>query len=363
MLALMHERIDMARRNERMMTIWTDTLKDERRPIDKVNAGKTRVFAGGPIDYTLVFRKYFLGFAAAVADNRNHNEISVGTNVYSSDWTVIATLMQSKGPHVIAGDFSNFDGTLHVQILHAIVDIINDWYADGEENAGIRRILWREILNSIHVCGDVVYMWTHSQPSGCPLTAIINSIYNAIACRYVWMLLTEGTEYHSMKSFRQHVSMVSYGDDNLLNVSSEALEFYNQITMAEAFATFGMTYTDETKSGEMVKAKTLDVVQYLKRKFVWNENRQLYNAPLAMESILEIPNWIRECPDHREATENNIENACFELSIHGEDVFNHWAPQYDRAAREAGLTPQILTFYEYEISELIKYGSMTAKTD
>lgn len=363
MKKLMDERVSLAINNKRMPTIWTDTLKDERRPIEKVNAGKTRVFAGGPIDFTLVFRQYFLGFAAHVSHNRNLNEISVGTNVYSQDWTVIAEMMKSKGTKVIAGDFSNFDGTLHVEILHRLVEIINDWYNDTEEDKQVRKILWREILNSIHICRDTVYMWTHSQPSGCPLTAVLNSMYNAIACRYVWMLITKGTIHHSMREFRKHVCMVSYGDDNLLNVSDEAIEFFNQLTMAEAFSTFGMTYTDETKSGNMLPFKTLEEVQYLKRKFVYDDARMLYDAPLDLNTVLEIPNWIRKSPNDEEATQSNVEGAAFELSLHGQEIFDEWTMKLEQACRAKNLFPQILTFYEYRMGELEKYGQITAKTE
>lgn len=360
---LMHQRVSDALNNKRTPTIWSDTLKDERRPIEKVNQGKTRVFAGGPIDFSLVFRQYFLGFSAHVSHHRNLNEISVGTNVYSQDWTIIADLMSQKGKNVIAGDFSNFDGTLHVEILHRLVDIINGWYNDGEDNEQVRKILWREILNSIHVCRDTIYMWTHSQPSGCPLTAVLNSMYNSIACRYVWMIVTKGTSFHTMKSFREHVTMVSYGDDNLLNVSDTAIEFYNQISMATAFSTFGMTYTDEVKSGQMVPCRTLPEVQYLKRRFVWNDERCLYDAPLALDTVLEIPNWIRQCVDYDEATTSNIEGAVFELSVHGKEVFDEWVPKLVAAAKAKGLSPQILTFYEYRVTELEKYGQITAKTE
>jgi hypothetical protein len=68
------ERIDFAKQGNRYPTIFTDTLKDERRPIAKVNEGKTRVFAAGPMDFTLVFRMYFLGFIAHCMENRITNE-------------------------------------------------------------------------------------------------------------------------------------------------------------------------------------------------------------------------------------------------------------------------------------------------
>jgi len=363
MIQNMRDREEMALRNERYPTIWTDTLKDERRPIEKVDQGKTRVFSAGPADFTLIFRKYFLGFAAHCAHNRNINEISVGTNVYSMDWTVIADLLSQKGKKVIAGDFSNFDGTLNSEILHEILEIVNAWYDDGEANAQIRRILWREICNSVHVCGGSIYMWTHSQPSGCPITAILNSIYNSIAVRYVYMLNTAGTRYNSMKYFRKHVSMVAYGDDNVLNISDEISSVFNQITMAEAFATFGMTYTDEAKTGKMLPYRTLSEVGYLKRQFKWDPFEQRYLAPIDINTCTEMVNWIRQCVDHGDATVANIENAAMELALHDHEIFQYWTEKMRQAANEVGLAPQILTFSEYRTTELTNYGMIVAKAE
>lgn len=361
---LIEKRIEAAKQNVRFPTIWTDTLKDERRPIAKVMQGKTRVFSAGPMDFCLAFRKYFLGFAGHCAANRNFNEISVGTNVYSQDWDVIARILSRHGKNVIAGDFSNFDGTLNAEILWSICDIINDWYNDGEENARVRRVLWSEIVNSVHVCGETIYHWTHSQPSGNPLTAVLNSVYNSIACRYVWMLLTEKRpKDHSMRIFRENVSMVAYGDDNVLNISDYAIGFFNQILMSEAFATFGMTYTDESKSGQMVAARTLEEVGYLKRGFVYNQQLLKWEAPLALESVLEIPNWTRTTMDTREATTLNIEVACTELSLHSQDIFEFWSARFRKAALACGLRPTILSYFEYKVSEMERYGAITGKTD
>lgn len=78
------------------------------------------------------------------------------------------------------------------------------------------------MYNSKHICGSNVYWWTHSLPSGHPLTSIINSIYNNIAFRVCWILL--GGE---LNSFKDHVSMAVYGDDNVINVSAKASESFN----------------------------------------------------------------------------------------------------------------------------------------
>lgn len=356
---VMNERVRLAKIGVRYPTFWIDTLKDERRPLDKIAAVKTRVFSAGPMDYTLTFRKYFLGFAAHCARNRIDNEISVGTNVYSHDWTRTAKRCTSKGKKVIAGDFSNFDGTLLLPILYKMLDIINAFYNDGEENNMIRHVLWKEIINSVHVCGDSVYLWTHSQPSGCPITAILNSIYNSISMRYCWMVVYEGKpQMQSMKMFNSNVAMVSYGDDNIVNISDAVCEEFNQITIAQAYATIDMIYTDELKSGDMVKYRDLSSIAYLKRKFVWDKNEMQFLAPLALETVLEMTNWIRGELDQESSTSENLETSAFELSLHGREIFDEWIGKYKIACRGFSECPKFLTFDEYRLSEAVKYGRL-----
>jgi len=351
--------VENARNNVRTPTIWTDTLKDERRSWEKVLAAKTRVFSAGPMVFTLVFRKYFLGFAAHCAKNRIDNEISIGTNYYSLDWTRTAKRIRSKGDKVIAGDFSNFDGTLVLELLAEVVEIVNKFYDDGEENAQIRRVLWKEIVNSVHVWGDNVYLWTHSQPSGCPITAILNSLYNSISMRYVWLTVMP-EEYCTMKAFNEHVAMVSYGDDNCVNISDAVIDRFNQLTIAEGYKEMGMTYTDEAKSGDMIPYRSLGEISYLKRGFRWDEDEHQYIAPLDLSVILEMTNWVRGDFDHEERTIENMETSAFELSLHGREVFEQWIGKYKQAARGFQKRPLFLTYDEYRFVEAKKYGRLAA---
>nr|APG78061.1 hypothetical protein 1 [Beihai picorna-like virus 70] len=351
--------VENAKNNVRTPTIWTDTLKDERRPLEKVRVAKTRVFAAGPMVYTLVFRKYFLGFAAHCAKNRIDNEISIGTNVYSLDWTRTAERLRSKGDKVIAGDFSNFDGTLVLELLAEIVEIVNKFYNDGEENAQIRRVLWKEIVNSVHVCEDNVYLWTHSQPSGCPITAILNSLYNSISMRYVWLTVMPA-EYRTMKAFNEHVAMVSYGDDNCVNIADSVIDLFNQLTIAAGYKEMGMTYTDETKSGNMIPYRSISEIGYLKRSFKWDEEEHQFIAPLELSVVLEMINWVKGDFDREERTIENMETSAFELSLHGREVFEHWIEKYKQATRSFQIRPLFLTYDEYRFVEAKKYGRLAA---
>nr|QUS52717.1 hypothetical protein 1 [Mute swan feces associated picorna-like virus 16] len=330
----------LAKQGVRAPHLWVDTLKVERRTIEKVLAGKTRVFSVGQMDYGLLSRKYFLGFNGHVMNNRIDNEIAVGVNPYSIEWTQLANHLRKKGDCVIAGDFSNYDGTLNPQIMHACLDLINEWYDDGEENFLIRRTLFEEVVSSIHICGKLVYQWTHSQPSGNPLTTILNSMYNSVSMRVVYAL-----EFGEIKSFRDNVSMISYGDDNVVNIKRQIIDRFNQYSISARYSEIGMTYTDESKGkNELVKSRALSEVEFLKRGFIERNGR--FDAPLSLDTILEMVYWVRGELDHDELCISNCENAYLELSLHSPEVFELWTQRIAKACRKQNLYP---TLHTYEI--------------
>lgn len=324
-----------------------DTLKDEKRDLEKVRVGKTRVFSACPAHFVLAFRQYFLGFSAWCMHNKIDNEIAVGTNQYSLDWNKIALKLKTKGTPVIAGDFSNFDGSLNAQILWAILDIINDWYDDGDEARKIRMGLWAHVVHSTHIFDDNVYMWTHSQPSGNPFTVIINSIYNSTVMRLAWQIIMKPHGLSGMNHFNTYVSMISYGDDNVLNISKKVIDYFNQETIAEALASIAHTYTDETKSGEVVKYRSLNDINFLKRSFVYSEELQRYIAPIEERVIYEMLNWTRNTIDPDEILMMNIGTAAREMALHGRSKFDNFALEIRHVEEYLRVVPRLLTYAEY----------------
>lgn len=267
--------------------------------------------------------------------NRNDNEVSVGTNVYSPDWNDIVRKLASRaatklGIKVVAGDFSNFDGSLSSQILWAILDAINEWYDDGPENAQIRRTLWMHIVHAIHINRDVIYQATHSQPSGCPITAILNSIYNSIIIRIAYMICAQlhfeqtGEDFRSMKWFNLFVAMVSYGDDNLIGISEKIISWFNQNTITTALLVIGHEYTDEAKTGIIVPVRDISEVAYLKRHFKWNPALNRYVAPLDLDTVLEIVQWTKKGLASDAITLANLDVTMRELSLHDRETFDKY---------------------------------------
>jgi len=337
--------LDHCRNGRRGDVVFIATLKDERRPIEKVNAGKTRVFEAAPQHFVIAIRMYFLCFVNAVMESRIENEIAVGTNVYNLDWHRIGTALSKMGSNIIAGDYSNFDGSLNQEILWQVLEIINDWYDDSDENKLIRTVLWEEICNSrVLVDGEIIQQ-THSQPSGNPLTVIINSIYNQIVTRMAYLYCKAHHGLPWVCDFDEHVSAQFFGDDNVLNVSDEVESWFNHYTLTDALSFLGLTYTNETKTEEKTPFRSLDQVAFLKRRFVRDENGY-FRAPLDLDVVKEMANWIRGKAKIASTIEN-VETSLRELALHGKDEYDKTSRLLLNACRSRNLKPNVPTYEEW----------------
>jgi hypothetical protein len=329
--------------------IFTDCLKDERRPIEKVKQVKTRAFSGAPLRYLLLIRKWFGAFMVWYTSNRIVNNSGVGINPNSLDWHLLATklLEKCKGKDGIgAGDYSKYDGSEKGTIHWAILDVINKWYNDGEQNANIRKVLWFEVVNSRHIRNEVVYDWNSSLPSGHPLTTIINNLYNAFAFRYCWIMLNDD-DTSSLFEFDDHVYCCFFGDDNLFSVSPEYQSLFTEKFLEDSMKSLGLTYTAEDKGVISDSLRPLEKVSFLKRSFRYCDIKKRWLAPLQLDVILEIPCWTKNRHDKVEITVANCESAIFSLSLHGDKVFNEYTPKIAEALNKAhGKWPRCTDFLQ-----------------
>nr|WIM49413.1 MAG: non-structural polyprotein [Dicistroviridae TZ-1] len=338
--------------------IFVDTEKDETRTIEKVDQGKTRIFSAAPMDFVILFRKYFLGFLSYAMRKRVYNEIAVGICAQSNDWDKMARYLKQKGDNIIAGDFSNYDGTLHPDILLAALDIINEFYDDDFKLQ--RQILFENVIHSYHIAEDRIYGWTHSQPSGNPGTAVLNSMYNSLVCRMVYYALEEaqGIRNTLHDSFNAKVNMVSYGDDNLLSVDS-SVPWFNMAAMCDEMKKLGMTYTAETKDGSIYKYKPLVECAFLQRSFRLDDNGMWY-GPLGRRSINERLNWMQKTQDAEGVLRQNIDGAIAEWALHDKATFEMWSKKISVVALNyCNYAPPI--FPQEWYLQAISFGDFTSQ--
>lgn len=315
------ELIDAAKKGERKSNIFMDCLKDELRPNEKADSGKTRLISAAPMSYTIAVRMYFLTFCQWIMKNRINNGMAVGVNPYSEEWHKLAQQLQQVGNMMIAGDYRGYDSTEAMQIGREILKFINRWYNDGPVNALIREILFLDVFSSIHIAGSIVYQWVKALPSGHPLTTIINSLYGKILLRMAFVNCA-GRSFGALALYERNVREMIYGDDNIVSMSPLVQPYFNMETISEAIKEFGMEYTDETKSGLMHSFRPLEELGFLKRSFVFDERAGRYIAPLDWETVRQMTYYTRKNADYNGTVIQGFQSFFRELSLHTEDRYD-----------------------------------------
>lgn len=307
---------------KRPVFIYSDALKLETRSLEKVISGSTRMFSGSPFSLLLMFRRYFGVFMDEFFDKNLKVGSAIGINPYSTDWDDLARkLLQfnnSSGEATIgAGDYSKFDCSEMPDVLNAILDIINAWYGTGGRDSLIRQYLWREITHSRHIFEGEYYEWCTGIPSGCAITAPLNTIYSQLNFRMCWWYA--GLD---VKLFNDMTYVVGLGDDQAYSVAAKYRDVFNELTMPRLMSYVGMTYTTEDKGTASMPFRKITEIDFLKRAFrqIRYKGVVRWIAPIKMDSMINMLYWSKK-QRRDEITLNNIFIFYRELALHGKEVF------------------------------------------
>ncbi len=270
---------------ERFMPNFCGNLKDQAVSFAKAKAGKTRVFLSGPGDWSFVVRKYLLSVVRIIQNNKYVFETAVGTNACSSEWRDMHQYLTKFGKdRMIAGDYAAFDKTMPSAIILAAFDILRAMC----ERAGyspddlrvVQGIAEDTAFPLLDFNGDLIECYG-SNPSGHPLTVIINSLANSLYMRYCYAQLSPDK---SAVSFKKHVRLMTYGDDNVMGVSP-SINFFTHTTIQQTLAEAGIKYTMADKETASIPFIHMNDVSFLKRAWVFDEDVGSYLAPLEENSI------------------------------------------------------------------------------
>lgn len=356
---------------ERPLFVFMSFLKDERRPIAKVLAGKTRLISGGNLVYSILLRKYTMGFQDWIVRNKIKNGICIGINPYSSDWGDLAfehdyiAGVGVEDNRMIAGDFSGFDKTLHYLWINGFKRLADYFYNDyGSKNWKIRRALIDELAWSRHVVDGWLVEWVGSNPSGNSLTAPMNSAVNimmikyAVVCAFLRHHKRPITKYNFVLALdyifgdKPKIKITVYGDDNMISVVAaykKEFSWFNPANLSHSFfENLGVKYTDESKS-EMTSVALRPISQctFLKRGFkitgclAGHDNQ--YMSPLEIDTIRDSIRWMKKKGDTPISDwANNVQLMLEELSAHDRSTFMSVGTEIIRACNQLRERPSNL---------------------
>jgi hypothetical protein len=275
----------------RACPLFVAHLKDQAIPFSKIEIGKTRVMNGGPMDWCIVVRKYFLSFVRLFQNNKQAFEGAPGTVAQSIEWHQWFDYLTAFGEdRMVAGDYKLFDKNMEAKIILAAFWIIAEIYRKAGASEEYITIVWGIAFDTafsfIDFNGDLVEFFG-ANPSGHPLTVIVNCIVNSLYVRTAYVMRYERLNgsvnaQELLKSFRNNVRLCTYGDDN---VFSSKVDWFNHTSLSEELALVGVTYTMADKGAASVPFLNMRDISFLKRKWRFDKDVGYYLCPLEEDSI------------------------------------------------------------------------------
>ncbi len=298
-------------------------LKDEPVKHSKAELGKTRVFCGAPADWSVIVRKYLLSFVKLVQENKYVFESAPGTIAQSMEWDEIYRYLVYFGVNmIIAGDYAAFDKTMAaMMMIIAFRIIVKLLRKAGYTDDDIRVILGISLDTSFPLTdfnGDLVTL-LGSNPSGHPLTVILNGLCNSLYMRYVFRILNPAKE---VRTFKKYVHLMTYGDDNIMGVSPQ-VPWFNHTNIQKELARIGVKYTMADKEAESVPFINIADASFLKRTWRFEPELGAMVCPLEEASIQKsLMTWVRSktvCPQDQMVSV--VSSAVREYFWYGKEIF------------------------------------------
>nr|WJN24716.1 polyprotein [Feline calicivirus] len=303
---------------------YTIGLKDELRPIEKVQEGKRRMIWGCDVGVATVCAAAFKGVSDAITANHQYGPVQVGINM---DGPSVEALYQriKSAAKVYAVDYSKWDSTQSPRVSAASIDILR-YFSD-------RSPIVDSAVNTLKsppvaIFNGVAVKVTSGLPSGMPLTSVINSLNH---CLYVGCAILQSLEARNIPvtwNLFSSFDMMTYGDDGVymfpMMFASVSDQIFNNL------AAYGLKPTRVDKTVGAIEAIDPESVVFLKRTIVRTPNG--VRGLLDRSSILRQFYYIKgENSDDWKTPPKVIDptsrgqqlwNACLYASQHGAEFYN-----------------------------------------
>lgn len=303
--------------------VFTASLKDEPTALHKIQEGKTRVFCGAPLPWSLVVRMYLLPVIRLIQKNRFIFEAGPGTIAQSTEWDDIYKYITKFGEHrIVAGDYGKFDKRMPASVILAAFQIIKNMLAaagwSDEDLRVVGGIAEDTAFPTIDFHGELIRCYG-TNPSGHPLTVIINGLANSLYVRYCY---TINHPSRTCSDFKDNVALFTYGDDMIMGVS-ESCSWINHTIMQETLAAIDIEFTMAEKTAVSVPFIHVNQASFLKRSWRYEEQLGYMVCPIDHSSISKM---LTMCVESKTISPQLqavavLNTACREYFWYGEEIF------------------------------------------
>lgn len=327
------------------MTLWTDCLKDEKRSLAKIKAGKTRSFCIPTIDFSLLVRKYFGSFIAMMRSKAMEIFSCVGINPESTDWHYLHAKLAKGGAYGLDLDFRNFDGkAISPEFLVPIASMITSWYNDNNYTARLK--LLYDVVHAVSRCGSYIVERHQGNSSGWPMTTELNCIvsYFLVAYAYIITGLDQGKAV-SMDTFLTAIVIFTYGDDVILSADEETRKWFTGNSIRDVLGAVGIEVTAANKT-PTIEYQPIEDLTFLKRNFRYSFDLGSHVPMLSEATLRNMTQYIhsQEGHTHEEMLRPNLNEILWFASFHGQEVFQRFKERINSAMKQIGFTQLVCTY-------------------
>nr|WPR18017.1 MAG: structural polyprotein [Chemarfal virus 32] len=265
--------------------VFVGSLKDEPTSFKKIQDGKTRVFCGAPLPWSLVVRMYLLSTIRVIQKNRFLFEAGPGTIAQSKEWDDIYNHITQFGTdRIVAGDYGKFDKRMPASVILAAFDIIKNilvhagW--DEKDLRVVSGIAEDTAFPTISFDGDLIRCYG-TNPSGHPLTVIINGLANSLYVRYCY---ATNHPLRTCSDFKENIALMTYGDDMIMGVNQEC-SWIDHTKMQKVLADIDIEFTMAEKTATSIPFINISEATFLRRSWRFEPELGLMVCPIEHASI------------------------------------------------------------------------------
>lgn len=329
--------------------IFVSALKDEPTPTHK---DKVRVFEVSPLTLVMLVRKYALPLIQHLYMIPFVTEMAQGINCTNDEWDQLGRHISSKDPkRCIEGDFSGYDLRQSGQAIRAVGYILRRIALQAgysTADADMLEVITNEISFKTYLFNGSLFSIDGSNPSGVPITILINGMINSLLHRIAWYRLwRENTYFRSPKPFQSGVAFATVGDDS---VGSTNYSWFNMRNIQKVMADLNMPYTDGHKNPETVEFFPFSDIAFCKRTWRYDDRMKKFVAPIALDSIMKsLHCYMKSRTIVDDIMVQNLNGAFRELARHDRATFEEYSNKLRRACAAMDFTHLVKSIdYSYD---------------
>lgn len=306
------------------LDLWIakETLKDEIRPLSKDREPRSFRVLRFPIN--VLCKQYTGSMVNNIINKKFSNGVMIGINPYA-EWNDLHNVVTKHSKGIIAADIKKFDGGMLPQVQHGVVNIILKKFIAKQGNEKeheqdkevLRAILHSFIVNPVAV-NDDVYLTTHSMPSGCYLTAIMNSMVQKV---YTAMWYKHQVPEGTVTSYKKDVYDAVYGDDKLCSIRNKE-DVLNALTMRDYFQQIGLDLSTADKQVITQPFDKWSEVNFLKRRFLYHPLLKKIMCPLTDDTFHAMLAFADSSKNYDEVIEGKIRSYQHESFLREDHEMN-----------------------------------------